>query len=64
MRKQQGFTLIELMIVVAVIAILSAIAFPSYTDYVMRGRRAEANERCSKLRFGWRRHKPPQVRTL
>ena len=42
MRKQQGFTLIELMIVVAVIALLSAIAFPSYNEYMMRGRRAEA----------------------
>jgi type IV pilus assembly protein PilE len=37
-----GFTLIELMIVVTVIAILSAIALPSYDEYVRRGRRAEA----------------------
>ncbi len=41
-RAGQGFTLIELMIVVAVIAILSAIAYPSYTEYVRRGHRAEA----------------------
>lgn len=39
---QHGFTLIEVMIVVAVIGILSAIAFPSYTAYVMRSHRAEA----------------------
>ena len=42
LRKHQGFTLIELMIVVAVIGILASIAYPSYREYVAKSRRAEA----------------------
>ena len=37
-KLQDGFTLIELMITVAIVAILSAIAVPSYQNYIMRGR--------------------------
>lgn len=41
-RNARGFTLIELMITVAIVSVLSAIAYPSYQEYVRRGHRADA----------------------
>jgi type IV pilus assembly protein PilE len=50
MHRVRGFTLLEPMIVVVVIAILAAVALPSYTDYITRSKFAEAQGNLSDLR--------------
>jgi len=47
--RQKGLTLIELMVVVAVLAIVSAIAYPLYEDYVQTARRADAKVALQKI---------------
>ena len=54
---QKGFTLIELMIVVAIVGILAAIAIPAYQDYVARSQVSEAVAAASAIKTGiteWR----------
>lgn len=51
MKKQSGFTLIELMIVVAIVAILAAVALPAYRSYVQRSKFAEVTTAASGLKI-------------
>lgn len=55
-RRVAGFTLIELMIVVAVVAILAAIAYPSYQDQIRKSRRAQAKADLTELAQMMERH--------
>lgn len=50
MQLQKGFTMIELMIVVAIVAILASVAMPAYQDYVTRSRLVEATSTLSDAR--------------
>ena len=49
MRDEKGFTLIEVMIVVVVIGILASIAYPAYTDYVLRSHRGAAQSCLTEM---------------
>lgn len=52
----RGFTLIEVMITVAIVAILSAVAYPSYRDYIVRGQLVDATTALSTYRADMERH--------
>lgn len=52
----RGFTLIEVMITVAIVAILASIAIPSYRDYVLRGQVVDATTALSAMRADMERH--------
>lgn len=54
--KQQGFTLIELVIVVAIVGILSSIALPMYRDYVIRSNRTEAKTALAAVALAQERY--------
>lgn len=56
MKKQLGFTLIEVMIVVVIIGILASIAYPSYTNYVLRTNRAEGAAHIMRVLQAQERH--------
>jgi type IV pilus assembly protein PilA len=51
-KNQKGFTLIELMIVVAIIGILAAVAIPAFLDYMKKGKRSEAELNLDAIKKG------------
>lgn len=50
MKLQKGFTLVELMIVVAIVGILASVAIPAYSSYVLRGKLTEASTELAGIR--------------
>ncbi len=60
MKNKKGFTLIELMIVVAIVGILAAIAIPNYFNYVAKSQQAEAKTNLGAIYVGMLAYTAPQ----
>lgn len=57
---QKGFTLIEMMIVVAIVGIMASVAIPSYLDYVVRTNRADAKDMLTEVVYQLERYNTRQ----
>jgi type IV pilus assembly protein PilE len=55
-RRRGGFTLIEVMVTVAIVAILASVAYPSYRDHIVRGHLVDATNGLSTFRANMERH--------
>lgn len=66
-KSLKGFSLIELLVVIAIIGILASIAWPNYTDYLLKSRRAAAQSDMLKIQLGlekWRANNSTYTSTL